>query len=136
MDVAAGRNIHIVRSCPHPLPAHVDPQGIALVLDNLLSNAVKFSRHGEQVRVRAALTGHQVIISVADTGVGMSQDEQREIFDPFFRSSMAVKTAVPGAGLGLSIAKAIVEAHGGTITVKSSPGQGSTFTVTLPDSDR
>lgn len=133
---AAGRNIHVVQERPEALPVHVDPQGIALVLDHLLSNAVKFSRHGEQVRVRAFHTGQDIVVSVADTGVGMSQDEQREIFDPFFRSSMAVKTAVPGAGLGLSIAKAIVEAHGGTIAVKSSPGQGSTFTVTLPDSDR
>lgn len=133
---AADRNIRIVRDIDSQLPLHIDPKGMARALDNVLSNAVKFSRPGEQVRVRAIHTGRAAVISVADTGIGMSQDEQRKIFDPFFRSSMAVRTAIPGAGLGLSIAKAIIEAHRGAVTVTSSPGQGSTFTVTLPDSIR
>lgn len=131
---AVDRNIGIVQDITPQLPLHIDPEGLARALDNVLSNAIKFSSPGEQVRVRAIQTGHDVVITVADTGVGMSQDEQRKIFDPFFRSSTAVKTAIPGAGLGLSIAKAIIEAHRGTIAVTSSPGQGSTFTVTLPNS--
>jgi PAS domain S-box-containing protein len=130
---AANRNIHIVQDTAPQLPLHIDPKGMARALDNVLSNAVKFSKPEEQVRVSAFRTDRGVILSVADTGVGMSQDEQRKIFDPFFRSPRAVKTAIPGAGLGLSIAKAIIEAHRGTISVTSSPGQGSTFTVTLPD---
>jgi signal transduction histidine kinase len=129
------RQIRIIQECPESLPAFIDPQGIARVLDNLLSNAVKFSHPGAHVRVQAIRTGQDIVINVIDTGTGMSDDEQREIFDPFFRSSRAVKTAIPGAGLGLSITKAIVEAQHGTITVISSPGHGSTFTVVLPDNN-
>ncbi|WP_139006248.1 PAS domain-containing sensor histidine kinase [Arthrobacter crystallopoietes] len=131
---AVDRNIGIIQDITPQLPLHVDPKGMARALDNVLSNAIKFSSPGEQVRVRAIQTGNDVVITVADTGVGMSQDEQRKVFDPFFRSTTAVKTAIPGAGLGLSITRAIIEAHRGTISVTSSPGHGSTFTVTLPGS--
>lgn len=132
---ADSRQIRIISDCPENMPACIDPQGMARVLDNLLSNAVKFSHPGAQVTVQAFRTGRDITINVIDTGIGMSDDEQREIFDAFYRSSTAVKTAIPGAGLGLSIARAIVEAHQGRMTVASSPGQGSTLTVVLPDTE-
>ncbi|MGF9663211.1 ATP-binding protein [Arthrobacter crystallopoietes] len=132
---AEARHIRIVQDCPERLPAFIDPQGMARVLDNLLSNAVKFSHPGAQVTVQAFRTGQNIIVRVIDTGIGMSEDEQREIFDTFFRSSRAIKAAIPGAGLGLSISKAIIEAQHGTMTVTSSPGQGSTVTVILPDNN-
>lgn len=129
---AEARNIRIVSELPQTLPACIDPAGIARMLDNLLSNAVKFSFTGDKVTVRARRQAGNILIEVTDTGMGMSEHEQREAFARFFRSTTAARAAIPGAGLGLKIAKAIVEAHNGSITVTSTPARGSTFTVVLP----
>ena len=76
--------------------------------------------------------GTTVLVEVADTGFGISADEQQRLFTRFFRTETAVKRAIQGTGLGLSIVKAIVEGHGGTISVESAEGQGATFRVALP----
>ena len=104
------------------------------VLGNLLGNAIKFTDRG-QVRVEARrledATG-SVQIRVTDTGIGIAAEHQEKIFDEFYQLSDPQRSR--GSGLGLAISKRLVEAMGGTLTVDSEPGRGSTFTVTLPGS--
>ena len=110
----------------------VDPARIAQLLGNLLSNAVKFTPDGGRVEVRLGREGGQVVLAVADTGVGIPAADRERIFERFYRTAVARRQAIQGTGLGLTITKAIVEAHHGTIAVDSDEGRGSTFTVCLP----
>ena len=100
------------------------------VWSNLLSNAAKFSPRGEVLAVTLSEESDRVVVSVTDRGPGMSRDVQRHIFDKFYQGDSSRKQE--GTGLGLPLAKRIVQLCGGTITVESAPDQGSTFTVTLP----
>ena len=100
------------------------------VWSNLLSNAVKFSPQGAVLSVRLEKQDHLVIFTVTDRGPGMSADVQRHIFDKFYQGDPSRRQE--GSGLGLPLAKRITQLCGGTISVHSQPGQGSTFTVTLP----
>lgn len=109
-----------------------DVDQLERVLVNLMSNAVKFSPDGGAVATRLVPAHREVQMTVSDTGMGIPEDEQVRLFTRFFRSSSARGRAIQGSGLGLSIAKAIVERHGGTITVESEPGAGTEFTVRLP----
>jgi signal transduction histidine kinase len=102
------------------------------VLDNLVSNAVKFTPEGGRVTVRVSDGADGTLLEVADTGLGIPADEQERLFERFFRASTAATHAVPGTGLGLTVVKAIVEAHGGTIAVASEVGRGTTVRVNLP----
>jgi signal transduction histidine kinase len=110
----------------------VDPMRIAQLLGNLLSNAVKFTPDGGHVEVRLRREEDQVVLAVADTGIGIPAAERERVFERFFRTTTAARHAIQGTGLGLAVTKAIVEAHHGTITVDSDEGRGSTFTVCLP----
>ena len=130
---AAVSGVDITVDVPVSLPWEVDPQRMAQVVDNLLSNAVKYSPDGGTIVVRLRHDGASLLLEVEDTGVGMSKDEQEKVFTKFFRSRAAITAAVPGAGLGLVITKNIVELHGGSLTFRSSLGEGSVFTVVLPD---
>ena len=114
---------------PH-LP--VDPIRMAQLLGNLISNAVKFTPEGGKVGVTLAVEGNEVVLSVADTGTGIPAADQEQIFERFFRSEATTRRMVPGSGLGLTISKAIVDAHQGRIMVRSDEDHGSTFTVRLP----
>src|SRR6266508_4126425 len=105
---------------------------LAQVLDNLVSNALKFTREGGAVTVRTSSEGEHVAVEVSDTGIGIALEDQPKLFERFFRSKAAAEEAIPGTGLGLAIVKAIVEAHGGRITVDSKEGRGTTFRVELP----
>lgn len=109
-----------------------DAERLAQVFDNLFSNAVKYTPPGGHVRGRLACTEREVVIQVSDTGRGISGTELDEIFCKFFRSSAVLTEAIPGVGLGLAIAKTIVDAHEGQISVTSEVGRGSTFEVRLP----
>ncbi len=100
------------------------------VWSNLLGNAVKFSPNGGVLSVRLTRQGQSVVFSVADQGAGMTEDVQRHIFDKFYQGDHSRRQE--GSGLGLPLAKRITQLCGGTISVQSQPGQGSTFTVTLP----
>jgi signal transduction histidine kinase len=102
------------------------------LLDNLISNAIKFTPEGGQVDVRLSPDGPNVRLEVADTGIGISAAEQARLFERFYRASTATERHIPGTGLGLYIAHAIVGAHDGRIEVQSEPGAGTTFLVELP----
>jgi signal transduction histidine kinase len=120
----------------HEQPADVAVVGsseeLSRVVTNLVGNAVKFSRRGGQVTVRVDRKGQQVVLDVTDQGLGISAEDQAQLFTEFFRSTNPDALAVPGTGLGLSIVKHILVRHGGTIDMSSSPAQGTTFTVRLP----
>jgi signal transduction histidine kinase len=102
------------------------------VLVNLLSNAVKFTPDGGHITVTAAATGGSAVITVTDTGIGIPAHDQQELFTRFFRASNAIQQSIPGTGLGLAIVRTIVTNHGGTITLTSREGQGTTFTIHIP----
>lgn len=113
-------------------PVHVDPGRIGQLVDNLISNAVKFTPSGGTVRAALGRRPGCVRISVSDTGPGIPEEERARLFDRFFRTSRAVEDGVSGTGLGLAIAKAIAEAHGGSIGLDDRAGAGCTFFVDLP----
>lgn len=125
-------HIELTTNVPSPLWAYADPIRIGQALDNLVSNAIKYSPDGGRVSISAQAGNEWVQLSVSDTGMGMSSEDRSQLFRRFFRSEAARDAAIPGAGLGLSITKMIVERHGGTITCVSGRGEGSTFTLTLP----
>jgi signal transduction histidine kinase len=110
----------------------VDPRRIEQVLRNLLDNAVKYSPQGGLIVVRGEVHKDEVIISVADQGVGIAPEHLNRLFEKFFRVKSALGRHVVGSGLGLPIARTIVESHGGRIWAESRVGQGSTFYFTLP----
>jgi len=99
---------------------------------NLLDNAVKYTPEGGEISVGLARQNGNARIVVRDTGVGIPQADQLHVFDRFYRVDKARSRALGGAGLGLSIVRWIVDAHGGKIEVQSTPGKGSAFTVELP----
>jgi signal transduction histidine kinase len=112
------------------LPA--DPARLAQLLDNLLANAVKFTPTGGRVDVSVRTDGAVAAVEVADSGPGISPEEQERLFERFYRTENATRDAVPGSGLGLAIAKALAEAHGGLLRVESELGRGSVFRIELP----
>jgi PAS domain S-box-containing protein len=116
---------------PVPLLAG-DRSRIGQLLDNLVSNAVKFTGSGGRVDVRVRSLKKRAVLEVRDSGIGIPAAEQQFLFQRFFRTSTATQQAIQGTGLGLAISKAIVEAHGGEISVESREGMGTTFRVTLP----
>jgi signal transduction histidine kinase len=109
-----------------------DRARLAQVLDNLISNALKFTPPGGHVAVRTSRHTDVLVIEVSDDGMGISEEDQSQLFQRFFRTASATEQAIQGTGLGLSIVKAIVEAHGGVITVESVAGEGTIFRVELP----
>lgn len=118
---------------PAELPrVWADPRRIRQVLNNLLENAVKYSPQGGQIMVACEVRGDVVMVSVADQGQGIPPEDMERVFDRFFQVDGASTRKTGGSGLGLAIAKAIVEAHHGTIWAEAAPGQGSVFRFTLP----
>jgi protein-histidine pros-kinase len=114
------------------LPVACDVHRISQAIDNLVSNAIKFTPAGGEVTVRLEIVGSSARVDVTDTGVGIGDTEPDRLFERLYRSPTAVAHEIPGAGLGLSIAAAILEAHGGRIRVVRSDDTGSTFRVELP----
>jgi PAS domain S-box-containing protein len=128
---AAEHRITLLTEVPEQLPpVSADVDRLLQVLSNLLGNAIKFTQPDGRVTVSASTADQEIMVSVADTGVGIPADELHLVFDRFWH---AQKTShVRGTGLGLAIAQGIIEAHGGRIWVESAPGSGSTFSFTLP----
>lgn len=131
--VAEDKQVAIATEIEPGMPTiRVDRDKIVQVLLNVLFNAIKFTPRGGSVRVRAGVQDGQVVVAVADTGVGIPRDELARIFERFYKSDKSRARSSGGTGLGLPIARHIVEAHGGSIRAESQEGQGSTFTFTLP----
>jgi PAS domain S-box-containing protein len=128
---AEQKGLEFLTEIPSGLKVRGDRERLAQVFLNLLSNAIKYTPAGT-VELRAHQEDDAVVVEVRDTGIGLSESDLQKLFQKFFRSDNPYVRKVGGTGLGLSIAKAIVERHGGTITVTSQLGQGSTFTVRLP----
>lgn len=126
--VAQERDVSLIANVDSPLLAWCDRERIVQVLSNLIGNATKFSAEGGTVTVEARPLGTDVVLSVADTGPGIAPENLPHIFDQFWQA----ERRVDGLGLGLSIAKALVEAHGGRLWVESTVGHGTTFFFTLP----
>lgn len=121
-------NIFIPDQLP---PLKADRDKIKQVLLNLLSNAIKYNHPSGSVNIGAHATGEHLIIAVSDTGLGISEEDQKHLFEKFYRVQSSEDMA-PGSGLGLAICKRIIEAHSGRIEFESEPGTGSTFSVILP----
>jgi signal transduction histidine kinase len=125
----------IVTNFPPDLPAvRGDAGRLEQVLNNLLSNAIKYSPDGGRIEISGRALPNEVVVTVADQGVGIPLEEQTRIFERFVRGARERHQRTPGAGLGLFLVKAIVEAHGGRIWVESHPGEGAAFSFALPRS--
>jgi signal transduction histidine kinase len=127
---AAGGGHQFVVDAPAGVVGEWDAERLGQVLANLVSNAVKYSPDGTEVRIRVRQSDEAVLLSVADRGAGIAASQIDQLFQPFAR--LGRERQATGTGLGLYIAKGIVEAHGGRIWVESSPGHGSTFSMSLP----
>jgi signal transduction histidine kinase len=127
--LAAEKSLHLDLEFPENLPPiRADRDRIIQVFSNLLGNAIRFTPEGGRLTVSAERAGDAVRFSVSDDGPGIPEEERRHVFDPFWQA----RAGSGGAGLGLPIAKGIVEAHGGNIDVRSELGRGSTFWFTVP----
>jgi signal transduction histidine kinase len=129
---ARGKNITLLSSIPESLSVTVDAARIDQVLDNLLSNAIKYTPEGGMVSVGLRRQDDRAVITVTDTGIGIAADEQGQLFTRFFRASSARESGSKGLGLGLSIVRSVVQAHGGDIALESELGKGTTVSVTIP----
>ncbi len=119
---------------PSDLPmVYADAHRLDQILANLIGNAVKYTRAGGRVQIRASYGGaDRVEVAIHDTGIGMSTTEMDRLFTPFYRADSVMSAQISGTGLGLSISRSLVELHGGTISVQSTPDVGSVFRFTLP----
>jgi signal transduction histidine kinase len=132
-ELAARQDVALEGSAtPGVDPVLMDAQQIGRVLSNLLGNALRHTPAGGAVRVRAIRTAESVRVEINDTGEGIDAEDLPHVFERFYRGEKSRSRATGGAGLGLAIAKGIVEAHGGQIGVDSAPGEGTRFFFTLP----
>ena len=132
---AAERGIAIAVDCPEGLTLKADAGEIEIVLNNLVSNAVKYNRDGGRVDLALRRDGGTVTLTVADTGIGLTETEAAKLFNEFTRIKNEHTVNILGSGLGLSTVKKLANLYGGDATVASVSGEGSTFTVTLCDSE-
>jgi signal transduction histidine kinase len=131
--VASSKHIYLESRCEPPDAAiQADPARLKQVLYNLLSNAIKFTPEGGAVRVAARLDVGKAVLTVRDTGIGISSDDQTRVFEEFRQATPSGIRQEQGTGLGLAVVRKLVELHGGIIELESAPGQGSCFTVMLP----
>lgn len=132
-QVARKKGVTIRTSIPGELPrVKGDFKALRHVFYNLIDNGIKFNHEGGEVLIEAARKGQLVEICVIDTGIGIPEDKLEKIFDRFYQIDESLTRRYGGTGMGLTIAKEIVEAHGGEIRVESRPGRGSRFCFTLP----
>lgn len=130
MPIATEKKVDLVLVDTGELVVSGDPLRLKQAFGNLVGNAIKYSPKGQAVVLRAFRINRQVVVSVVDWGMGIPKDDLPQLAEPFFRSSS--NDRIPGTGLGLPIAKQMIELHGGRLAVESEPGAGSTFTVYLP----
>jgi signal transduction histidine kinase len=131
--VAEQSKLTLQTTIPPDLPPVCgSPVYLQRTVDNLLNNAVKFTPEEGTIAVRAWQEGNQIVLQVADTGIGIPPDQHGRIFDRFYQVDGSSSRRYGGMGLGLALVKEVVEAHGGTVRIESAKGKGSTFTITLP----
>lgn len=128
----AGVTLRFDQPAPAPVIVFGDPEELARVIDNMVDNAVKYTPEDGTVTVTMTVADDEVSVEVTDTGLGISSADQQHVFSAFHRSTNPNALSVPGTGLGLPIAQRIAESHGGTLSVTSELGSGSTFRFTLP----
>jgi signal transduction histidine kinase len=128
--VAEEKKISITSDCPAPLPAAGDRNRLRQVFANLVDNAIKYTPESGTVRIRGTSDAESSVVEIEDTGIGIPRDEQGRIWERLFRGDKS--RSQRGLGLGLSVVKAIVEAHGGKVSIASEPGKGSTFRIAFP----
>jgi signal transduction histidine kinase len=134
--IAQGKGQNLNVELPDSLPIiRGDGQRLEQVVLNLMTNATKFTPRGGTITLRARKRDAELIIEVQDTGIGIATEEQARLFKPYSRLSADMQSQ-PGLGLGLALAKQVVELHGGKIWVVSEPGKGSTFSFSLPPDAR
>ena len=131
---AAEGNVALRVDCPAGLHARVLPQLMEQAIGNLLDNAIKFSDVDSLVSIEAGVHGDSVVIAVRDTGAGIAAEHRDRIFERFYRVDKGRSRDLGGTGLGLAIVKHIVQVHGGSVSVDSAVGRGSTFTIRIPAS--
>ena len=127
-----GKPLELVENVPPDLPpAYADPTRVRQIILNLVSNAIKYTDRGS-ITVSARQKEGEIVVSVRDTGIGIAPQDLPKVFEPFRQVGKALERRAAGTGLGLTISRRFVEMHGGRIWVESEPGQGSTFSFTLP----
>jgi len=129
---AAAKSLEIETDVSIPSRIFADRLRFKQILLNLLTNAIKFTPDGGRIRVGAVLCGAFAEISISDTGIGIPEDRQQAVFDRFYQVRAGIQGGHEGTGLGLAITKRLVEQHGGSIRVRSEPGNGACFTFTVP----
>jgi signal transduction histidine kinase len=134
LGLAKGRNLQILLDRLEPVRMEGNTDRLRQLLLNLISNAIKFTEDGGRIKLSAYPDGNHAVLEVEDTGIGISKADQERIFDRFFQAdaARARRDDLYGAGLGLSIARWIVDIHGGTISIQSEPEKGSRFTIRMP----
>jgi signal transduction histidine kinase len=132
LPAAVAKGVELRLDAKVSIPLEADAARLRQVLDNLVSNALKFTPEGGAVTLSASNGGDRVRVEVSDTGIGIPRDEVSQLFSRFYRASTATRRAISGTGLGLVIARAIVERHDGTISLESREGEGTRVTVSLP----
>lgn len=131
--IAGEKGLQVTHGVPGDVPAlHADQEKLEQVLINLLTNSIKFTPQGGKVHVGVAVEKAGIRFEVSDTGPGLTEDEQKHLFQKYSELAGRKKAELKGTGLGLFICKSVVEGHGGTIGVKSEAGKGSTFHFTIP----
>ena len=131
-SLATRKNIEIASSISATLsPINGDGLSLSEAFVNFLGNAIKYSHDGSKIFLQADESGNEILISVKDTGIGISQEDLPHIFEGFYRGK-DIQTSTAGHGIGLAISRQIIEAHGGSITVESELGKGSMFVIRLP----
>ena len=130
--LAAEHRLELTVAAPSDLSVRGDNEQLRQVVVILLDNAIRYSPDGGRVHVQARRDGSSALVTVHDTGIGIGPDELPHVFERFYRADEARNRQAGGAGLGLAIARELVMRHGGKISVESTEGAGSTFTVQLP----
>lgn len=130
---ANAKNQNITLDCPNPLPMTADRERLEQVITNIVSNSMKYTQEGGEIAVIGAVVNRDIVIRVRDNGAGIPEEDLPRIFERFYRVEKARTSDTGGTGLGLAIAKEIVEAHGGTIAIKSRLGKGTEVIIRLPE---
>jgi signal transduction histidine kinase len=134
---AAEKQLELSFDLPPKFPIlHADRDKLCLALHNLVGNAIKYTPEGGQVRVKVGVEEKELYVRVSDSGIGISSDDIDKVFDKFYRAKDRRLARITGSGLGLAIARQLIRGHDGDITVQSELDQGSTFTLTLPVTER